>query len=94
MLITLMLNLFIACQSNDTKKNEKITNIVKSLEQRIGLLEKKVSVTKKEIEEKQSQNKSFTEEMVLLEENDKKLKTNIDTFQMKLESLEGNIKKK
>lgn len=89
-----MLNLFTVCLSNDMKEDEKIATIVKSLEQRVGLLEKKVALTKKMIEEKQYKNQIVAEDLALLAENDMNLKNYIDASQAVLETLEENIKKK
>lgn len=93
-LIIIMLNLFTVCLSNDMKEDEKIATIVKSLEQRVGLLEKKVALTKKMIEEKQYKNQIVAEDLALLAENDMNLKNYIDASQAVLETLEENIKKK
>lgn len=89
-----MLNLFTVCLSNDMKEDKKIAAIVKSLEQRVGLLEKKVALTKKMIEEKQHKNQIVAEDLALLAENDMNLKNYIDASQAELEALEENIKKK
>lgn len=93
-LIIIMLNLFTVCLSNDMKEDEKVATIVKSLEQRVGLLEKKVALTKKMIEEKQYKNQIVAEDLALLAENDMNLKNYIDASQAELEALEENIKKK
>ncbi|MGB6128351.1 MAG: hypothetical protein WBG30_06335 [Psychrilyobacter sp.] len=93
-LIIIMLNLFTVCLSKGIKEDEKISMIVKSLEQKVELMEKKVTATKIILEERQYKNKIVAEDMALLEENDISLKKKLDAFQIELETLEESIKKK
>jgi len=93
-LIIIMLSLFTVCLSNDAGEDEKIASILKSLEQRIGMLEKKIAETKIAVEGKQYKNTVIAEDMAVLAESDIKLKDDIDNFQLELETLEQSIKKK